>query len=82
MPIQPSPSPASRPPLSPQGVTIEDAFDLTPELKAEAQSEMRKLRLGPLFTPPSYQGTLVLPGMLGGANWVAVHSIRTPACST
>ena len=43
----------SRPPFSPQGVTLDDAFDLTPELKAEAQAEMKKYRLGPLFTPPS-----------------------------
>lgn len=66
-PTQPFPS--KPPALTPQGVTLEDAFDLTPELKAEAQAEMKKLRLGPLFTPPSYQGTLVLPGILGGANW-------------
>ena len=66
-PTQPFPS--KPPALSPQGVTLEDAFDLTPELKAEAQEEMKKLRMGPLFTPPSYQGTLMLPGMLGGANW-------------
>jgi quinoprotein glucose dehydrogenase len=66
-PTQPFPS--KPPALSPQGVSLDDAFDLTPELKAEAQSEMKKLRLGPLFTPPSYQGTLILPGMIGGANW-------------
>jgi quinoprotein glucose dehydrogenase len=66
-PTQPFPS--KPPPFSPQGVSIEDAFDLTPELKAEAQAEMKKYRMGPLFTPPSYQGTLMLPGMLGGANW-------------
>jgi len=50
-------------------VTLDDAFDLTPELKAEAQAEMKKLRLGPLFTPPSMEGTLGLPGNIGGANW-------------
>ncbi len=66
-PTQPFPS---KPPgLVPQGVTLNDAFDATPELKAEAQAEMKKYRMGPLFTPPSYQGTLMLPGMLGGANW-------------
>ncbi len=47
---QPFPtSPAS---ITPQGVTLDDAFDLTPELKMEAQVQMRKFRLGPLFTPP------------------------------
>jgi quinoprotein glucose dehydrogenase len=46
-----------------------DAFDLTPELKAEAIREFQKYRTGPLFTPPSYKGTMMLPGVLGGANW-------------
>jgi quinoprotein glucose dehydrogenase len=30
---------------------------------------MKKYRLGPLFTPPSLQGTLMRPGVIGGANW-------------
>jgi quinoprotein glucose dehydrogenase len=30
---------------------------------------MQKYRMGPLFTPPSYRGTMMLPGVLGGANW-------------
>jgi quinoprotein glucose dehydrogenase len=63
------PFPVRPPPITPQGVTTDDAFDLTPELKAEAVAEMKKYRLGPLFTPPSVQGTLILPGILGGANW-------------
>jgi quinoprotein glucose dehydrogenase len=52
-----------------QGVSLDDAFDLTPELKAAAQAEMRKFRLGPLYTPPSMAGTLMRPGTIGGANW-------------
>jgi quinoprotein glucose dehydrogenase len=63
------PFPTKPPAFSPQGVTLDDAFDLTPELKAEAQAEMKKYRLGPLFTPPSLQGTLGRPGIIGGANW-------------
>jgi quinoprotein glucose dehydrogenase len=66
-PTQPFPS--KPPAISPQGVAAADAFDLTPELKTEALQEMKKYRIGPLFTPPSYKGTLMLPGMLGGANW-------------
>lgn len=66
-PTQPFPT---RPPaISPQGVTLDDAFDLTPELKAEAQAELKKYRLGPLFTPPSLRGTVMRPGLIGGANW-------------
>jgi quinoprotein glucose dehydrogenase len=63
------PVPTKPPAFSPQGTSLDDAFDLTPELKAEAQAEMKKLRLGPLFTPPSFQGTLMRPGVIGGANW-------------
>ncbi|MDQ1471861.1 MAG: hypothetical protein QOJ99_3341, partial [Bryobacterales bacterium] len=57
------------PAISPQGVSPDDAFDLTPELKAEAQAEMKKFRIGPLFTPPTFQGTIMSPGLIGGANW-------------
>ena len=55
--------------ISPQGVTLDDAFDLTPELKLQAQEQMKKFRIGPLYTPPSLQGTLQRPGVIGGANW-------------
>ena len=66
-PTQPFPT---RPPaFEAQGITLDDAFDLTPELKAAAQAEMKKFRLGPLYTPPSMEGTLVRPGVWGGANW-------------
>jgi quinoprotein glucose dehydrogenase len=63
------PFPAKPPAVAPQGITDADAFDLTPELKAEALEEFKKYRTGPLFTPPSYKGTLMLPGVLGGTNW-------------
>ena len=63
------PFPTAPPPFTEQGATLEDAFDLTPELKAAAQAEMRKYRLGPLYTPPSMEGTLTRPGVWGGANW-------------
>jgi quinoprotein glucose dehydrogenase len=66
-PTQPFPT---RPaPFVEQGVSLDDAFDLTPELRAAAQAEMRKFRLGPVYTPPSLQGTLTRPGVWGGANW-------------
>ncbi len=66
-PTQPFPT---RPPaFEQQGVTLDDAFDLTPELKAEAQAAMKTYRIAPLFTPPSVEGTLMRPGVIGGANW-------------
>lgn len=66
-PTQPFPS--KPPAFTEQGVTLDDAFDATPELKAAAQEALRKYRLGPLYTPPSTEGTLMRPGVIGGANW-------------
>lgn len=63
------PVPVKPPPLAPQGVSLDEAFDLTPALRAEAILEMKKYRIGPLYTPPSIQGTLMRPGIIGGANW-------------
>jgi quinoprotein glucose dehydrogenase len=66
-PTQPFPT---RPgPISPQGVTPDDAFDLTPELEALARAEMAKYRIGPIYTPPTLAGTIMRPGIIGGANW-------------
>ncbi len=66
-PTQPFPT---RPaPFTEQGVSLDDAFDLTPDLKTAAQAEMQKFKLGPVYTPPSLQGTFVRPGVWGGANW-------------
>ena len=63
------PFPTKPPPFSRQGVSLEDANDLTPAIHALAVEEMQRFRLGPLFTPPSLQGTLQRPGASGGANW-------------
>lgn len=63
------PFPTRPPPFEEQGISLDDAFDLTPELKAAAQAEMKKYRMGPLYTPPSAEGTIVRPGVWGGANW-------------
>ena len=66
-PTQPFPT---RPPaFTEQGVTLDDANDLTPEIKAAAQRELAKYRLGPVFTPPTLGGTVQRPGIIGGANW-------------
>ncbi len=63
------PFPTKPPPFSRQGVSLEDANDLTPEIHALAVEETQQFRMGPLFTPPSLQGTLQRPGASGGANW-------------
>jgi quinoprotein glucose dehydrogenase len=63
------PTPVGLPALVPQGVSLDDATDLTPELHAEALDVLKRLRLGPVFTPPSAQGTVMRPGLIGGADW-------------
>jgi quinoprotein glucose dehydrogenase len=70
------PFPTKPPPFERQGVTEDDLIDFTPELRAEAASIVRAYRIGPLYTPPSlvdprtgHHGTIVLPGIAGGANW-------------
>ncbi|MGE0359633.1 MAG: PQQ-binding-like beta-propeller repeat protein [Vicinamibacterales bacterium] len=74
-PTQPFPT---RPaPFDRQGLTDDDLIDFTPELKAEARAIASQWTIGPMFTPPTLEGTapgekkgtLYLPGWVGGANW-------------
>jgi quinoprotein glucose dehydrogenase len=68
-PYPTQPFPTRPPPFVDQGVSLEDANDLTPEIRALAQEQMAKFRIGPIFTPPSLKGTLQRPAQTGGANW-------------
>ena len=68
-PYTTQPFPTRPPAFVRQGVSTDDANDLTPAIKALALEEMQKYRLGPLFTPPSLRGTLQRPTTGGGANW-------------
>ncbi len=52
-----------------QGVTEDDLIDFTPEIKAMALEAIEGFRRGPLFTPPSLDGTITRPGANGGGNW-------------
>ncbi len=64
------PFPTQPPNVLPQaGMTGDDLFDLTPELAAAAREAMNGLRTGPLYTPPSLEGSLVRPGGGGAINW-------------
>ena len=68
-PYPTQPFPSKPPAFVDQGVSLEDANDLTPEIKAKAQEQMQRFRIGPLFTPPSLRGTLQRPGQGGGGSW-------------
>ncbi len=69
------PFPTKPPPYDRQGVDPDSLIDFTPELRAEAEEILAQLHHGPLYTPPTVpveggtQGTLMVPGSLGGANW-------------
>lgn len=63
------PFPTNPPPFTRQEVTEDDLIDFTPELRRRALEVFRKYRSGPLFTPPSMQGTITMPGSIGGAGW-------------
>jgi quinoprotein glucose dehydrogenase len=63
------PYPTAPPPFIRQSFSEADVFGTTPEAKAEALARFRQLRHGAMFTPPSLQGTISLPGTRGGATW-------------
>ena len=69
VPYPTQPFPTKPPAFAGQGTSLDDANDLTPEVHAMALEEMKQFRLGPLFTPPSLEGTLMRPRESGGANW-------------
>jgi len=60
------------PPLSPQHFTADSAFGLTAADREACAAQVRPLRNEGPFTPPSLQGTLALPGNVGGAHWGGV----------
>jgi quinoprotein glucose dehydrogenase len=69
------PFPTKPLPFEQQGITPNDVMDFTPELHRVALRILHKHTYGPLFTPPTEQGTITVPGVGGGASWsgAAVH---------
>ena len=63
------PFPTKPPPFDLQGTTEASLIDFTPELKKRALEQLQLFEHGPLYTPPSLKGTVILPGIFGGANW-------------
>jgi quinoprotein glucose dehydrogenase len=63
------PFPLIPPPLAPQHFSIEDVWGPTPGDREACKEAIGKLRNEGVFTPPSVQGTLAVPGQLGGMNW-------------
>ena len=63
------PFPVAPPPLAPQKVSVEDAWGPTPRDRETCGTWIRGLRNEGIFTPPSLQGSLAVPGNLGGMTW-------------
>jgi quinoprotein glucose dehydrogenase len=63
------PFPVAPPPLAPQQVSRDDAWGPTPADLEYCRKAFATLRNEGIFTPPSQQGTLVVPGNLGGMTW-------------
>lgn len=60
------------PPLSPHRFTADEAWGLTAESRAACRQMIAGLRNEGIFTPPSLEGTLVIPSNIGGAHWGGV----------
>jgi quinoprotein glucose dehydrogenase len=63
------PFPLAPPALVPQKLSADDAWGITVEDRTYCRDRMKNLRNDGLFTPPSLQGSLSVPGNVGGMNW-------------
>src|SRR5579863_8341298 len=63
------PFPLAPPALVPQKLSVDDAWGITREDREACRERLASLRNDGLFTPPSLQGTLSVPGNVGGMNW-------------
>ncbi len=63
------PFPLKPAPITPQKISVEDAWGMDEADRNWCRAEMSKLRMGTIFTPPSLEGSLFLPGNVGGMNW-------------
>src|SRR5206468_10880557 len=64
-------------PLSPQRLTAADAFGVTEGDRALCRERIAALRHEGPFTPPSLEGSLVVPSNIGGAHWGGVATDPT-----
>ena len=55
------------PPLVRLAISEADLTNITPEARNFALREFRRYRSGSIYTPPSLQGTLTMPGHMGGS---------------
>jgi len=63
------PFPVAPPPLVSHRLSADQAWAVSDAEREACLERLRPLRNEGIFTPPSLQGTLVIPGNVGGLNW-------------
>ncbi|HKE04672.1 MAG TPA: pyrroloquinoline quinone-dependent dehydrogenase, partial [Blastocatellia bacterium] len=56
-------------PLVPHRLKAEDAWGLTDKDRDACREKIASLRSEGIYTPPSLEGTIAIPGNVGGMNW-------------
>jgi quinoprotein glucose dehydrogenase len=59
-------------PLFEEALARDDLWGRTPQERAACLAEFDRMRSGPIFTPPSLEGTVMYPGYAGGTTWGGV----------
>jgi quinoprotein glucose dehydrogenase len=63
------PIPTKPPPLARQALSADEAWGPTPQDREACRDMIKELRNDGIFTPPGLDGTLMVPGNLGGMTW-------------
>ncbi len=63
------PFPTKPPPYARQSLTKKDVTDRSPEARASILTRLENFRLGDIFLPPSFEGSVTVPQFNGGTNW-------------
>jgi quinoprotein glucose dehydrogenase len=63
------PVPVKPPTFAHQGISLDDITDISPASHDNVMEHLKSKHIGPAGTPPTLQGTVVVPGFHGGATW-------------
>lgn len=69
VPSPTQPFPVKPEPLSLHTFTKDDIWDKDPEHRKKCEVKLAGLRNDGIYTPPTEQGSLLVPGTVGGSNW-------------
>jgi quinoprotein glucose dehydrogenase len=66
------PFPTKPPPLVPHDFSPDDLWGMTIIDRSACRDQFGSFRFGPIYTPPSLEGTIMVPSSAGGINWGGV----------